>query len=42
MISPKEREMARSSGTDAADKRPPVAVGDVRLNVKDVGAAPHG
>ncbi len=30
MISAKEREMARSSGTHGADKRPPVAVGHVR------------
>jgi len=42
MIGPKEREMARSSGTHGADKRPPVAVGHVRLDVKDVGTAPHG
>ena len=31
--------MARSSQTHSTDKRPPVAVGHVRLNVKDVGAA---
>ena len=31
--------MARSSNTQSKDKRPPVAVGHVRLNVKDVGAA---
>ena len=31
--------MARSSGTPGADKRPPVAVGHVCLNVNDVGAA---
>ena len=42
MISAKEREMAESSGTHRADKRPPVAVGHVRLNVRDIGAAPRG
>jgi hypothetical protein len=31
--------MARSTGTHRSDKRPPVAVGHVRLAVKDVGAA---
>ena len=35
----KEREMARSSDTHGSDTRPPVAVGHVRLTVKDVGAA---
>jgi hypothetical protein len=31
--------MARSTDTHRSDKRPPVAVGHVRLAVKDVGAA---
>jgi hypothetical protein len=35
----KEREMARSSDTRGSDKRPPIAVGHVRLAVPDVGAA---
>jgi hypothetical protein len=35
----KEREMARSSDPHGSDNRPPVAVGHVRLTVKDVGAA---
>jgi hypothetical protein len=35
----KEREMAHSSDPHGSDKRPPVAVGHVRLTVPDVGAA---